>query len=141
MAVWGHNSFENDAATDWLGELEHRPGLLDDALEIRTPRTHFSDLDIDDCHVMLAAAELVAAAHGQGDDRLDEEAVAWLAQHRDVARAVDPAKASRAVERVFEGSELREVWDEHGEDGDWHAGTRELLRRLSLATPDAAPSR
>jgi hypothetical protein len=35
------------------------------------------------------------------------------------------------VERVFESSELRELWDENGEDTDWHADVRELLKRLA----------
>jgi hypothetical protein len=42
----------------------------------------------------------------------------------------DLGLACRAVDRVFRGSESRELWNENGADTEWHADLRELLRRL-----------
>lgn len=130
MGAWGHGSFENDSAMDWLGELAGSgPSIVGDTLaDVADETVH---LDLEDASAALAAAELVAAAHGKGDDRLDETAVSWLAAHRAQIATVDLALARRAVERVFASSELREIWDESDEAGDWHANVRGLIRRLT----------
>ena len=88
-------------------------------------------LEVDECSAALAAAELVAAALGRGDDRLSKDAAAWLKGHREDVRKIGAARARAAVERVYESSELRELWDENGDDTAWHVEVRELLKRLA----------
>jgi hypothetical protein len=130
MGAWGHGSFENDTASDWLYDLQGDPSLLSRALEAVADADADAYLDVDDCAPALAAAELVAAAQGRGEDRLSDSAQEWLGAHRGEA-ALDLGLAHRAVTRAFERSELRELWDENGPDNEWHADVRELLRRLS----------
>ncbi|XXT17977.1 DUF4259 domain-containing protein [Sorangium sp. So ce429] len=131
MGAWGYGSFENDSALDWLHEVEAEPALVGAALDGVATADDQAYLEVDECSAALAAAELVAAALGRGDDRLNDDAAAWLQDHRDEIRGVGAARARRAVERVAQGSELRELWDENGADTEWHAGVRELLKRLS----------
>ncbi|XXY16026.1 DUF4259 domain-containing protein [Sorangium sp. So ce216] len=132
MGAWGYGSFENDSALDWLHEVvEAEPALVGAALDGVATADDQVYLEVDECSAALAAAELVAAALGRGDDRLNDDAAAWLRDHRDEIRGVGAARARRAVERVVQGSELRELWDENGADTEWHAGVRELLKRLS----------
>jgi hypothetical protein len=93
MGAWGHRTFENDSALDWLGDLaEGDPSLVGEALDVAAGSAEDAYLEVDEASAALAAAEL---------------------------------------ERVYERSELRELWDENGEETDWHIDVRELLARLS----------
>ena len=131
MGAWGHGSFENDSALDWLSDvIDGNVGLVEETLHSEAS-SGGEYLELDECSAALAAAELVAAALGKGTDRLNEDASTWLDEHREIAREIGAEIASRAVERVFRESELRELWDENGSDTNWHAEVRELLRRLA----------
>lgn len=128
MGAWGHGSFDNDDALDWLGDLEDQgPILVLDALEQIVALVAYDDA----CCAALAAAELVAAAHGRGEDRLNDTAAAWLRENRGEVATIDRKLAHRAVERIFTKSELRDLWSESGDDNEWHADVRELLGRLA----------
>jgi hypothetical protein len=128
MGAWGHKSFQNDSALDWLSDLIHGGApVLGAALDAAGA----SDLEVDEASAALAAAEIVAAALGHGDDRLDEDAAVWLSENREAARKVGALRARQAVEQVLAKSELRELGDENGADTEWHADVRELLRRLT----------
>jgi hypothetical protein len=131
MGAWAHGSFANDTASDWLADLrEGDPSLLSHALTAVTEADADAYLDSDECTPALAAAELVAAAHGKGEDRLNDDAREWLEAHRSEA-AIDLGLARRAVERIFVRSELRELWDENGprlDDEQQHGAPREDVR-------------
>ncbi len=132
MGAWGHKTFENDSALDWLGDLaDEDASLIGDALDAIVGADEGTYIEVDQATAALAAAEFVASASGKGDDRLTHDAAAWLFDNRDAVRQIGAARAQRAVARVYESSELRELWDESGDDTAWHADVRELLRRLS----------
>jgi hypothetical protein len=128
MGAWGHGSFDNDPASDWLGELEDDDAALVETLDAVANAAGY--VEVDDASAALAAAEIVVAAQGRGQDRLSDDAARWLASHREVALGVDLEVTRRAVERVWEDSELRELWDDEGEATGWHAEVGELRRRL-----------
>jgi hypothetical protein len=131
MGAWGHETFENDAALDWLGDLaEGAPAQFRDALSLVRGAEPDDYVDADDACAALAAAELVAAARTGKRERLPESAVQWLADHHDVIRPDDAALARAAIDRVLSGSELEELWQE-GHAAPWRASVDELLRRLS----------
>ncbi len=134
MGAWGHTAFANDSALDWLGDLtDGDPSLVGAALDAAGDADAATYIEVDEASAALAAGELVSAALGKGEERLNPDAADWLAveEHRAGAKAVGAARARRAVLRVFENSELRELWDENGEDTDWHRDVRELLERLA----------
>lgn len=75
MGAWGHGSFDNDAASDWLGDLaEGDVSLVGETLDAVGAAEKDEYIDADDACNALAAAELVAAALGKGEDRLSESA-------------------------------------------------------------------
>jgi Domain of unknown function (DUF4259) len=140
MGAWGHRTFENDSALDWLGDLEDSDAsALAEALDTIADAPPKTYLDADDCSAALAAAELIAAALGRGDDRLTKEALAWLDEHRDAVRDLGATRAHLAVEKLYKQSELRELWDENGADTPWHADVRELMKRLLPTAPTSKP--
>jgi hypothetical protein len=132
MGAWGEKAFENDAALDWLIELE-ADGV--DALRDVLARVADTDeddyLDVDDGAPAIAAAEIVAAARGKGRDRVTKAVLAWLDANASDVTEDDLLLAARAVERVVgDGSELRELWEEDSPNSPWHADVRTLLSRL-----------
>jgi hypothetical protein len=131
MGAWGSKAFENDGACDFLDELSG--GGADTLASVLARIAHMEsgeDLDVDDATAGVAAAELVAAAHGAGDDRLSPAARRWIVTFRDEARGIDASVALRAVERIYAASELRALWSEGSGTSEWHDHMRELSRRL-----------
>lgn len=131
MGAWGHGAFENDSALDWLADLaEGDASLVAEALAAVADADADEYIEVDDASAALVAAELVAAALGKGDDRLNDDATSWLDAHRASVRDLGAAGARRAVARVLESSELSELWGENGDDTPWHLDVRALLERL-----------
>jgi hypothetical protein len=132
MGAWGVGAFQNDAALDWLAELEaDGVGALRRVLTRVANTDADEDLDADDGSAAIAAAELVAATLPSGRDRLTKRARSWLDANAIAIEADDVGLARRAVERVLGAeSELRALWDENGPDTEWHDGVRVLLDRL-----------
>jgi hypothetical protein len=129
MGAWGTGAFDNDAALDWVWELEDGgitaiESALDDAVRS-------SDLYAPTDVEAIAAAEVVAAAIGRPLPGLSDE-IAALVRH--VAPSVTPehtARARTAVERVLNASELAELWAETDDADEWRGLVEDLIKRLT----------
>ena len=126
MGTWGHQPFDNDAASDVVYDVEAAESWDD-----------FSEL-FDECTEALgeeggeeavALAAMVAASHGRAKEMLSDEATAAIARLDPAPKAV-VAKARKAVERVLDRSDLKARWEEAGAK-DWEAATRKLLDELA----------
>lgn len=135
MGTWGSSVFENDAAEDWMGELleEGRSPLIDQALRA----VERGSTEADDCSAALAAAEVVAAAHGWPVRGFPKDLKQWIIESD--YRPPEPTKslAIQAFRRVREDSELAELWKENPkEEKQWRAGLDDLLQRLQRAAQE-----
>jgi len=132
MGAWGEGTFQNDAALDWLSEVESRGvEAVRDALRRAARIPDDGYLDADDGASAIAAAELVAAASGHGKERLPARALGCLDHVASVVGADDLALARRAVDRVVaHNSELAALWADHGPESGWHQQVRALLSKL-----------
>jgi len=131
MGAWGYKSFENDDALDFVWNVE-QSGMdaIQHALQMATGPSDVY-LEAPEACAALAAAEFVAAKKTGNTDRLPEESAELL---KKVKASPDvTADAKKAVSRVLQNSELRELWEE-GKDGDdfniWHDDVLVLLERL-----------
>jgi Domain of unknown function (DUF4259) len=129
MGAWGHSAFENDDALDWVAELEEVENTsiliaaFDAVLEAQEDY-----IEIPEASITISAAEVVAALLGRAAMSLPEEVQAWVAgQDKVDSKIVE--KARRAVNRILEDSELKEVWEDSG-SSNWKMSVEELLRRL-----------
>jgi hypothetical protein len=129
MGTWGHRTFEDDTACDWLDDLAASDGagflertLLGEAGEE-------GDLDSEQGVHILAAAEIVYGLLNGPREELPEEAVAWIKGHQHVDAACLKPVCERQLGRVLgDGSELRQRWQENKElYSDWKAHV-EILR-------------
>jgi hypothetical protein len=132
MGAWGHKSFENDDALDWVADLEKstETNVIIEALNTVTDDAK-DYLEAPECSIAIAAAEVVAALVGHGAASLPERVNEWL---RGKPKP-DPsliAKARRAIVAVLADSELKELWEENIEDFQrWTAVLDDLNSRLS----------
>ena len=131
MGAWGEKAFENDAALDWLVELETGDvATLRETLSA-VATAHSDDyVDVDDGSRAVAAAEVVAAAFGLRHVAT-QPVRSWLETHQGALVDTDRDLARRAVQRVLErNSELCTLWEARGGDRAWHTNLRALLGEL-----------
>ena len=136
MGTWGHRSFQNDGALDWLRDLEAKGIVAIRHALRRVARAKPTEyIDVDDAQPAIAAAEVVAAARGHGIAKLPVEVTEWLDASATKVAAVDAALACKAVTRALVKSELQELWNG---DRAWKRAVDNLLGRLA-ATSAARP--
>jgi hypothetical protein len=151
MGSWGANSFENDWALDWLGDLcdsaddspiraaltrvvEHggtkysSPSILE---RVRGRLRHTDWLTANVSTKALAAAEVVAAWHDYPPANLPDRAAAWLNKNSSSFQPDLVLLARQAVSIVKSNSELKDLWEE-GDPTEWRNVVGDLERRLAL---------
>lgn len=130
MGAWGHKSFENDDAVDFVATVGEvgSPEPVVEALVI-AEEAEPNELDAPQASEAIAAAEIVAAMLGKPAEDFPDGLEDFLAG----AAPPTPAfikLAIKATKRVLADSELKELWDE-GDGGDqWRADVEGLLARL-----------
>ena len=131
MGSWDIGPFDNDDAADWLYDLEKSSGTKAIGAALRAITDPDEDyLEAPDCANALAAAEIVAALHGQPIARMPDNAEAWIALHHDLDISSLIPLAQKAVQRIRADSELKELWNESGEASKWYATLDDLSTRL-----------
>jgi hypothetical protein len=133
MASSGTGTFDDDDAMDWLDSFESEgASAIESALTPVAELGREEYLEAPEASHALAAAELVAAALSGEDDRLPDNFRPRLAKYVDAINDADhTALARKAVARVLRSSELKELWEDAG-DEDWEDGVRDLLERLKV---------
>ncbi len=128
MGAWGHRSFENDDALDFIWSVEENGvGAIEVALNAALiSRDEY--LEAPEACAAIAAAELVAAKRSGITDRLQDNDIKLLDSFEAPPKLIADAKA--AVGRVLQDSELRELWSETDEFNTWHDDVLVLLERL-----------
>ncbi len=123
MGTWGVGSFANDAASDWVYELEHVEDLsyVEETLtKIVTIGSEY--LEAPEAEEAIAAADVLARLKGaHKGDQTDSEAVAdWVAAHPQQPPAGLVSIALQALERITTPpSELLELWMESKDFEKW----------------------
>lgn len=133
MASGGTGTFDDDDAMEWLDGFESEgASAIETALTTVTELGREDYLEAPEASHALAAAELVAAALSGEDDRLPDNFRPKFAKYIDAINDAElTAQARKAVARVLRSSELKETWEDAG-DEDWEEGVRDLLERLKV---------
>ena len=131
MGAWGHRSFENDDALDWVFELGESSDFSVISAAFDALFAEQEDyLDAYYCTRALAAAEVVAALKGKPAGSLPDEVTAWLKGKTQPDDALT-ASAVKAVDAAVTDSELKELWEESEEFAVWQSDVQGLLERLN----------
>jgi len=134
MGTWGHRNFENDAALDFVNEVEDNGfGRIEEAIKQVADFPEEQHLEADYSVAALAAIEFVAAAKGNQSEDFPESAEDWLQQAgTGPLLAIDTASLTKVIERVRTNSELRDLWQEEGDEPtEWLAVLSDLEDRIS----------
>ncbi len=131
MGAWGIGNFENDDALDWLFQL-------DKAVDITPLREEFERVlaldeqpESPDAAGVLAAGEILAALRGKPmADEIPEDAQKYIERVSETPTAEIVEIARKAISRIREDSELRELWQEEESEDEWLAIVDDLLNRL-----------
>lgn len=132
MGAWGVGNFQNDAALDWVEELERARSLrpIRKALEL-IDRDGDRYIDTDDACVALAAAEVVSALNLAPGKNLSAGVQNWVDRSKLRVDQDLLDRALRVVHRIFIWSELKDVYEELGSPtAEWHALLEDLEKRL-----------
>lgn len=126
------NFFQGEPARKWLDALlagtDTTPIL--DALEPAEYVPSELLLRVSVCCEVLVAAELVAAGIGRPSRHLPPRVLAWLVERDQLFSPGLVALAARAVRRVGDSSELRQLWDTVRLSQEWLRGVDALHGRL-----------
>jgi hypothetical protein len=132
MGGWGAGSFENDDAQDFLGTLhEKQPADLQNILS--DTADHEGYLEAPGCSVAIAAAEVVATAKGNPPQAVPKQIAEWVSKVEGAPSAEMLDLARRAVERVRNDSELKDLWLEAEGLNEWSTALRDLESRLATS--------
>jgi len=135
MSCWAVDSFGNDDAADWVAALVDQTdsGLVDEAIADVLNTSGY--LEAPSASQALAAIEVLAAILHRPSLALlqNEQLVEWV---RDQGQTVSPQQrtsAIAAIDRIIgDESELRELWEESEEFGDWKKIIADLRLRLTV---------
>jgi hypothetical protein len=132
MGTWGIQTFDNDAASDWLWDLEETDdaSLLEKSLDPQDK----DYLQSTEGENVLTAAEIIHGIRCQPRSGLPENALEWIHQHKTLEVEFLVRRAAIMIDRVLsEKSELRSLWEENQEDyPKWKANILELQTKLRL---------
>jgi hypothetical protein len=134
MDAWSAGNFGNDEAIEWLKALPENDGgkVIREAISCIELFPEDEFLDAVFCSHALAAAEFIAAARGNpAVEEFPEEAAAWLARNPLEPNDELLQSTCRAVDRILNNSELKEIWQEGCANDEWHLTIIDLRRRLS----------
>jgi hypothetical protein len=132
MSVWGMGIFENDDSLDWIYDLADSGSLsrVSAALDvIIRNKAEFPELS--DCRIALAAAEIIAAMHGDPCLDLPEEAEEWIGD-KILENENLRAKAEDAVAIILKNIEHKEKWDRSLNIEEWQIKIKNLQKRLEI---------
>jgi Domain of unknown function (DUF4259) len=131
MGAWGHASFENDSALDWVEKAFKAGGAaaVEAALRYAVESPEDAYFDIDEASAVVAAAEFVATARDGDLSKLGSVRNDFSAHRQSLTSPHLLPLARRALERVLRKSELQELWTE-GQDKSWLNEMTTLLARL-----------
>jgi len=132
MSGWGMGIFENDDSLDWIYDLADAGSLarVSAALDVII-RNKDEFLELSDCRIALAAAEIIAAMHGDPSPDLPEEAEEWIGD-KILENENLRAKAEDAVVLILRNSELKEKWECSVNFEKWQIKIQNLQKRLEI---------
>lgn len=132
MSVWGSGIFENDDALDWVYDLADSGTLAQvvSALDVIL-KNKDDDLELADCRIGLAAAEIIAAMTGDPSLELPEEAEDWIGE-KILENERLREKAQQVVHVIQKNSELKEKWEKSASFPKWQATLNDLQKRLEV---------
>ncbi|RYY39222.1 MAG: DUF4259 domain-containing protein [Chitinophagaceae bacterium] len=137
MGAWGTGYFENDAAFDYMDDIEDTDDPVDMIEDIFSEAMQSEELDSDTGSAVIVAAAYIdrqvnGTRYTEASDEEEFPIDSFAARNPDVDLAPFRTQAMEALRKVLEPtSELRQLWDENATDGPiWRQSIEALIGRL-----------
>lgn len=139
MGAWGHKYFEDDAALDFMADIEdtHTPYQLIENSFKTAIKTDYLEYDEGNA-VIVSAAYVDGQVNGSKFSEVDDEEPlnidTFPAKHPDLDLSYLKLEAVQALEKVLGGeSELNSLWMENEDEYPaWRQGIERLIDRLQI---------
>jgi hypothetical protein len=137
MGAWGHGYFEDDAALDFMADIEESKNpkkIINKALDVAIDADY---LENDEGNAVIISATYIdrqlngsTFSEADRDEPLDVDT--FPNRYPDVDFSDLRGKVVQALQRLLgEESELKELWKENEEDyPNWRQGVEQLIQRL-----------
>ena len=134
MGAWAEDAFGNDTACDWAGNFSDDPSLekVEEAMDAVINSEEY--LDSYEACGALVACEIIARLKGNWGKKsaYSESIDKWIESVSIVPSNELISKAENTISRILgKDSELQELWDEDGENEEWHFEMGDLLSRVN----------
>jgi hypothetical protein len=134
MGTWGVLAFDNDNANDWAYDLDgvHDLSLVESTFA-QVESVGAGNLEAPIGENALAACEVLARLRGRPgyQNAYTEKVDSWVAAHKIEPPAGLIKRGNEAINLVLgDNSELRDLWEEVGED-EWQVAVADLRTRLT----------
>jgi hypothetical protein len=140
MGAWDVDTFDNDTACDWAGELDATSDLSIVREAFNAVIEAGNDyLDSDEASTALAACEVLARLKGQWGkrDAYTETVDRWVTAHPQTPPPDLIKMALSTIDRIrTEPSELLELWEED-DASPWHAAVEDLRQRVERSLAES----
>ncbi len=131
MGVWGYDIFENDEVLDWLHMLIKGDDVTILQTTLNSALINYQQIGMPKACEVLAAAEIIrAVANGSASD-LPDDYRAWIMSRDQIRYKELVALARKAVRRVIENSELRDLWSKTTHFEEWKVNLDVLEAQLT----------
>lgn len=136
MGTWSAQPFGNDTAADWAWGLDDSKDFAYIEAALDTALANAEEyLEAPEAEEAVAAIATLAKLQGNEvqSDSYTESADRWIAS---IGQKPSPALLGRAravIDAVLgQNSELRELWEESGDAGEWLAAMASLKSALTV---------
>ena len=135
MGAWGHRPFEDDAALDFVWDIEEAENPKDIITEALTNAVEAEYLEYDEANAAIVSAAYIDSAVNGTKYTTPEmsepyEVDTFSTRFPELDLSDLKIKAVAALEKVIgEDSELKELWEE-SEEPAWQQGIEEMIKRL-----------
>jgi len=135
MGAWGHRPFEDDAALDFVLDIEESKNPREVIVEALRRAVQFEYLEPDEANAAIVSAAYIDSAVNGTKYTTPEmsepcEADTFPLRHPEIDLSDLKSIALAALEKVIgESSELKELWQE-SEEPAWEQGINEMIKRL-----------
>ncbi|RYY86799.1 MAG: DUF4259 domain-containing protein [Chitinophagaceae bacterium] len=137
MGAWGSNYFENDAAFDYMDDIEETDDPVDMIEDIFSEALQSDELDSDTGSAVIVAAayidrQLNGTRYTEAGDEEELPIDSFPERNPGIDLAPFRGNAVNALRKLLEpGSELNGLWAENETDGPaWRQSIEALIARL-----------
>lgn len=129
--MWGVGTFENDITLAWFNGIVDNNNIAGIMQTVNAANTVGVDnLDLNDCYIALAAAEIVAAEKNENYKAFPMESVEWFIENDFPFTKQDEEACIQLAKQILADSEVKEMYVDSPLFDEWKKSIDLLIAKL-----------